>query len=548
MATQKVEIELSVKSNAGQAAKDMGTLADNTRKAGQAAQQASANWRQGFAPPGGGPSNGWNPYGQGAMPGYRPTPGAPGGMMGRLAPFLTAAAGGAAMGSAANYIDANRFTPENLTFGRALSHGIGSLPIVGGAWRFADATVGGALGISDTALRSQMAQSVNEAQRFGQGQAQIQSIEAQGRMQLMGLDPQRSGLLREQRAAEIAQRIYNDSPAGRYVTEDRLGESTSQTGGLRLGVDAARADRAAAILAADEAAKNLANQRTAEGAARENAARANQGYVSSVAEFNAAQSAVKNKSSALTPLMMGLGGAGYAANIAQRNEAIDERASLAAMNMASSGESLKQKNAELSAQEAQTQERIKQSMEAQATVAQKNYALAQAELGVLKDQLNITQQKKNVLQSAAEQALFEDEATKQDRLLAIQKFQTQGPQSLNPDEVSLVRGYAPAGQMVRDAATAASRTDTTQTQINQLLGLGTLDQAAAEAKKLAEEANQKQLEINTKFRKEMADTFGKSLEELGNSIKQAIVDSVRAAKAAIEVDRRSGQVGQPAGT
>ena len=48
MATQKVEIELNVKSNAGQAAKDRGALADNTRKAGQAVALRVVN-RDGYA-------------------------------------------------------------------------------------------------------------------------------------------------------------------------------------------------------------------------------------------------------------------------------------------------------------------------------------------------------------------------------------------------------------------------------------------------------------------------------------------------------------------
>lgn len=554
MATQKVEIELNVKSNAGQAAKDMGALADNTRKAGQAAKatndsfardamhEASVNqWKaQQAARKAGGLPGGWDIDPTFAMPGRGPTAAGGGangpGMFGRLAPWLGAAGVAHTLGAAGSYLDANRNNPAALTMGGMLNHAMGSLPLVGGAWRFADAAVGGQLGFSETAWKNEAGQRIGEINRFSQNFAQEQALEQSSRMQQIGIEGQRRQLRSDQRGAAIAERLYYDrGQTGQYVTEDRLGESTSQTGALRFARLQAEGESAAGKIAVQEAEKAQSEQQQRVKAAEQ-----------------ALTDAQKNFMAAKTENYEALHG--YRGVDKKRfgevdvNEERDQRAANAAAGLANAGKTVEEKEAALAAERLRLQERIKQTMEAQGQAAQKNYALAQSELAVIKDQVSVAQQKKNVLQSAAEQSLFEDEATKQDRMLAIQKFQTQGPQSLNPDEVALVRGYAPAGQMVRDAAKESARNDPTFNQINQLLGLGTLDQAEADAKKLAEEFNRKQLEANAAYRTEITKTLSPLFDDLVKAIRDGTADAIRQARTKNENERRDSQYTAPAGT
>ena len=538
MATQKVEIELSVKSNAGQAAKDMGSLADNTRKAGQAAgdlnqRLGNGGWRNGTGNGSNGmpASAGWNPSGGAPSGGPVGVPsGAParrgGGIQGGLGPLARFAGPGALLGttlSAFHNLSAVDINSQANLGQSAWEVGKG-IPLLGSGFRIAEMMGGRGQVDAEIARMVDMTQrnmALNSGRNAIRGdyQSQLRDVE------LSRIQPRAEAGA----AADFQRRLANNPALARsFFTEDKLGVSNAATGAANQAFAEAETglDSAQRAMMAMQAARDQQAARVAEAEARVRDSRTISLDASRAA--NQANAAYKN-------MWVDISGdgkmraAGATASAGRASDAVAEAETEAQRQR---NELVKQENA------------LKQQGD---LLARNRLNMAQAELGVMRNRLDVLKQEQNTVKSGAAQ--FADMSPGEQKALqrALEQLQTSGYGSLSRGQRQRLSGSSLTSDLTRNAAIDFAKDNPLFQQITAAAGLRGIDQSATAISQLQTELANKQAQTTADLSKALADNNDKFAEKMVDLFKKDYDSKIAALEAKIEADNqlRKAQGGKP---
>lgn len=489
-APREVKMKLTV--DAGDVAKASAAMKDLANSTRQVSQAAGTHGTGGAGGAGGTP---------GPQPGYSGSPSPSARLPGPLKTLLGFGTANAVLGGAVRSLQVSAASGRPLNLTNAAVGGLESVPLVGNAFKLARLADGGYADIQSNATLQ--AQQRIAAARREELALRIATGNQLGNLRLQGAEAAAG--------AAGATGFYNRirGRGGDFVTDDRLGVSTANTGAARLAVEQAQnnlqtarererigqealvAQRAKVAGAIQQRDKSLASAGSAASAA------ANAQYISDSSTFGTAK----------------------------RDRAREAREAAAAAQERADNDV---KRAAMEIKELESQ--IAQQKERQLNTAKSQLEVGQKQVDQLRDQQAIAGGLRGVLRSGAEQFGFGTKAENRRVEQAALKFgKTRDVGSLSRRELEALQRFAPAQEALANAARERGANDPGYDRALKALGnTETLSQVEARYKQIAAQIAEQQAKIDAEFQTRMAEVTKENIQNLATifteAMKQAIAE------------------------